>query len=137
MENRSTFDLSLIAPCGMNCGLCRAYLRDKKKCPGCNGIDVGKPASCIKCQIRNCANIQASESKFCYDCNKFPCTRMKQLDKRYRINYAMSMIENLAQIKNLGMDEFIMNEKIKWTCTNCGGTICVHKGYCINCNEKK
>jgi len=137
MDNRSTFDLSLIAPCGMNCGLCRAYLRDRKKCPGCNGIDVGKSASCLKCRIKNCEKLQASELKFCYECNEFPCTRMQQLDKRYRTNYAMSMIENLEQIKNLGMDEFIQNEKIRWTCKKCGGTICVHKGYCIACKEKK
>jgi len=137
MQNRSTFDLSLIAPCGMNCGLCQAYLRNKKKCPSCNGIDVGKAASCVKCRIKNCEEIQASKSKFCYECSKFPCTRMKQLDKRYRTRYAMSMIENLKEIQNLGIDEFITNQKIKWTCGNCGGTICVHKGYCIDCKEKK
>ena len=137
MENQSSMDLSLIAPCGMNCGICSAYLRDKKKCPGCNGPDVNKSASCLKCRIKNCENIQESKLKFCYECDKFPCSRMKQLDKRYRTNYAMSMIENLEQIKNLGIDEFIQNEIIKWTCKNCGGIICVHKGYCMNCNEKK
>lgn len=137
MGNQSSMQLSLIAPCGMNCGICRAYLRDKKNCPGCNGIDVNKSASCLKCRIKNCEKIQESKFKFCYECNKFPCSWMKQLDKRYRTRYAMSMIENLEQIKNFGMDEFMKIEKIKWSCKNCGGIICVHKGYCINCNEKK
>lgn len=137
MENKSSINLSLIAPCGMNCGICIAHLRDRKKCQGCNGIDVDKPVHCLKCRIKNCEKIQKSELKLCYECNKFPCSRLKQLDKRYRTNYAMSMIENLKQIKNLGLDEFKKNEKIKWTCKNCGGIICVHRGYCINCNEKK
>ena len=129
MENQSSMDSSLIAPCGMNCGICRAHLRKKKKCQGCNTIDVDKPTYCLKCRIKNCNTIQESKSKLCYECNNFPCSRLKQLDKRYRTNYAMSMVENLEQIKNLGMDEFIKNEVIKWTCKNCGGIICVHKGY--------
>jgi hypothetical protein len=31
---------ALIAPCGMNCGVCMAYLREKNKCPGCRLINV-------------------------------------------------------------------------------------------------
>ena len=27
----------LIAPCGMNCGICKYYYREKDKCPGCRG----------------------------------------------------------------------------------------------------
>jgi len=32
-------DTSFIAPCGMNCGIYQAYLRDKNKYPGCRGAD--------------------------------------------------------------------------------------------------
>ncbi len=136
MENQS-IDSSLIAPCGMNCGICLAYLRDKNKCPGCNANDAGKSVYRQKCRIRNCGTIKENSSGLCYECDKFPCTRLKQLDKRYRTKYAMSMIENLEQIKNLGMDEFLKNETNKWTCKNCGAIICVHRGYCLNCNEKR
>lgn len=62
---------------------------------------------------------------------------MKQLDKRYRTNYAMSMIENLELIKNSGMDAFLVNEESRWTCKKCGGIICVHAGACSRCKEKK
>ena len=109
-------DSSLIAPCGMNCAICRAYLRDKKKCPGCNGSDINKSASCLKCKIKNCEKLKEGKLGFCYECNEFPCSRMKQIDKRYRTKYSMSMIENLEQIENLGMETFLKNEKIKWTC---------------------
>ena len=30
----------LIAPCGMNCGICYGYLREKNKCPGCRKRDA-------------------------------------------------------------------------------------------------
>jgi len=137
MENQSPINPSLIAPCGMNCRICIGHLREKKKCPGCNGSDVDKPVHCIKCRIKNCETIQQNKSKLCYECNKFPCTRLKQLDKRYRTNYAMSMIENLEKIKNSGMDEFIKNEMIRWTCKTCGAIICVHREYCLSCNAKR
>lgn len=62
---------------------------------------------------------------------------MKHLDKRYRTRYGMSVIDNLEIIKNAGIDEFLAHEKLKWTCSACGGTICIHKGLCINCSRVK
>lgn len=36
--------------------------------------------------------------------------RLKQLDKRYRTNYNMSMIENLNNIQKLGLKGFLILE---------------------------
>ena len=69
--------------------------------------------------------------------NDFPCDQLKHLDKRYRTKYKMSMIENLAHIKKLGLTKFVANEKKRWACSECGGTICVHKGYCYSCGKMK
>ena len=126
----------LIAPCGMNCGICMAYLRDKRKCPGCHGDDSNKPVSCIKCIIKNCESLKAGESGFCFECPKYPCRRLRQLAKRYRTKYAMSMLENLERIRNIGLQEFIEVEKARWRCSKCDGTICVHRGYCYDCGER-
>jgi hypothetical protein len=57
------------------------------------------------------------------------------MDKRYRSKYNMSTIENLENIKKFGVSEFVKNEKIRWTCSQCGGTICVHLGFCYNCGK--
>lgn len=135
MGSQSLIDASLIAPCGMNCGICMAYLRAKNRCPGCRVIGSSTNWS-VRCQIRNCETIQKNESKLCHECDRFPCARMKQLDKRYRTKYAMSMVENLNMIKESGMDEFINGQIIKYTCNDCGGTICVHQGYCWSCKGK-
>lgn len=134
---RSLNKISLIAPCGMNCGICMAYLRDKNKCPGCRATDTNKAISVIRCRIKNCEAIQKSEVKFCFGCNSFPCKNLKHLDKRYRAKYNMSMIENLENIKKNGIRKFIRNEKIRWSCSECGGTICVHRGYCYSCGKRK
>jgi len=127
---------SLIAPCGMNCGICMAYLREKKKCPGCRAADTNKTITVIRCKIKNCPELNKNNLKICVKCKKFPCERIKHLDKRYRTKYNMSMIENLENIKKLGVREFIKNEKIRWACSQCGGTICVHRGYCYTCGKK-
>jgi hypothetical protein len=94
------FNRVLIAPCGMNCGTCIAYLRDKKPCPGCWGTD-GKPKHCTTCIIKNCEYLASTDSRFCFECEKYPCTRLKSLDKRYRTNYQVSLIENLNRIVSL------------------------------------
>lgn len=126
---------SLIAPCGMNCGICLAYLREKNTCAGCWGDNKYKFASCAKCIIKNCDLLKETTSKFCYDCPKYPCARLKQLDKRYKTKYHMSMRENLKVIKKLGLPVFIEMEKARWMCPVCGGSICVHRGYCLSCKE--
>ena len=126
----------LIAPCGMNCSICHAYLRKERKCPGCHGETTSMAVSCVKCIIRNCESIKNSKSGFCFECKKYPCLRLKQLDKRYRTKYKMSMLENLENLKTIGVSAFYENEKKRWRCAKCGGVICVHKGYCFSCGEK-
>jgi uncharacterized Zn finger protein len=126
-------DRLLIAPCGMNCHTCAAYLREKNKCPGCRGSDLKKPVTRVKCKIKTCEAFAGNRAAFCSECLEFPCVNLKKLDKRYRTKYNMSMIENLESIKKLGIDIFIRNETTRWLCSACGGTICVHKGYCYNC----
>jgi hypothetical protein len=128
---------ALLAPCGMNCGICMAYLRHNNKCPGCRGVDTKKPVTRTKCKIKNCLIFQKGKSRFCFNCENFPCHNLKHLDKRYQTKYNMSMIENLECIKKFGINKFLRNEKIRWACSECGGTICVHKGYCYSCGKKK
>ena len=128
-------DPYLIAPCGINCGVCRAYLIQKTKCPGCRADDSNKPISRTKCKIKTC-DVFKKDANFCYECLDFPCDNLKRLDKRYRTKYHMSPIENLENIKNLGLKKFLENENKRWSCSNCGGTICVHEGSCISCGQK-
>jgi hypothetical protein len=132
MDAKPLTKSELIAPCGMNCGICMAYLREKNRCPGCRASDKGKPITRTRCKIKTCKKLK---SGFCYNCEDFPCDRLSHLDKRYRTKYYMSMIENLESIRQIGLHKFVANEKIRWTCPKCGGTICVHKGYCSSCQK--
>jgi rubrerythrin len=62
---------------------------------------------------------------------------MKNLDKRYRTKYGMSMFENLAFIKEYGLDAFIKYEEERWACPECGATLSVHRKECLNCGEPR
>ena len=126
----------MIAPCGMNCALCSGFLREKNICSGCRIKDPNKPNYCLNCYIVNCETINKDGKKYCFSCTDFPCKRMKDLDKRYRTKYGMSMIENLKFIKEHGIRKFIANEKERWECKNCGAVTCVHKDNCIFCVQK-
>jgi hypothetical protein len=133
----TTIPTNLVATCGMNCGLCWGYLRDKNTCPGClisDSQESQKSKYRTTCKIRNCEQLTEGKAKYCSDsCDSFPCAKLKQLDKRYRTKYGMSMIENLRMIKEVGIGDFIQNEKSKWICPECGDMICVHKRSCLSC----
>ena len=49
----------------------------------------------------------------------------------------MSMLENLAKIKKLGVRKLMKLEQKKWKCPKCGKTICVHRPFCLFCGEKR
>ena len=127
----------LIAPCGMNCAVCRAHLRDKNPCPGCRAPDAGKPVTRVRCKIKTCAAFSDRRRKFCYQCARFPCANLNHLDERYRRNYRMSMVENLNGIRGAGMKKFLAAEKVRWTCSSCGGILCVHDGACATCGATR
>lgn len=139
MNIKTKIKTEFIAPCGMNCAICMGHLlKEKNKCPGCRGNNLNKPISCVKCVIMNCSFLKRTKLKYCSEkCEIFPCTRLKNLDKRYRTKYDMSMIENLKDIERFGISAFIKKEKEKWTCLECGGIICVHRGYCPKCGKEK
>lgn len=130
-----TISRDLIAPCGMNCALCMAHLRDKNICPGCRSYDESKPTYCRQCIVTFCENL--NEEGFCFGCEKLPCKRIKQLDKRYTAKYGMSMIGNLAHIEEHGIDAFIEKESERWRCTKCGSLFSVHRDICLKCGNIK
>jgi len=111
----------LIAPCGMNCGLCVSYLAmknhlneqgfNKKYCPGC----LPRVKNCVHMKA-HCDLVGKGLVRFCFECEDFPCTRLQALDQRYRTKYHMSMLANLEAIKEHGVQNFLQNEESKWRC---------------------
>jgi Protein of unknown function (DUF3795) len=128
---------TLIAPCGINCGVCRAHLRERNPCPGCRGNDAGKPKTRIMCKIKICEKRVSGKIQYCSSCNEFPCQTLRHLDDRYRTNYGMSVIDNLLMIKTSGIRTFLASEEQKWVCPACGGALCVHEPRCLSCGRTR
>ncbi|HTY81286.1 MAG TPA: DUF3795 domain-containing protein [Dehalococcoidales bacterium] len=132
----------LIGLCGMNCEVCEEYLAGKQdvnskglKQKYCAGCKAKQGKECVF--TKNCQALREGSVKYCSECGGFPCTRLQQLDKRYRSYYHMSMIENLHHMKMHGMQGLLEREEKKWRCPKCGGTICCHNGICYTCGVEE
>ncbi len=110
-----------IAPCGMNCGICKGHLRLKNRCPGCRVVEASKPKTRQFCRILKC---DKRKGRYCFQCPTFPCARIRQLDLRYRTRYGMSEIENLEFIREHGIRKFVRHEECRWVSAK--GIFCVH-----------
>jgi hypothetical protein len=93
---------SLIAPCGMNCAVCMSFLAretnlnskgfNRTYCEGC--LPRGK--NCLF-MAGKCERLGEGRVRFCFECDDFPCKRLRALDKRYRTKYHLSMLANLKE----------------------------------------
>lgn len=120
-----------IAPCGVNCRACSAHLDSKKPCFGCRA-----PQEFItRKNCENCAKKKCAASKgvtWCFECESFPCGRVKDLSKRYKRNYNVDLIENGLHARK-DMNSFLDTQIIRFTCRYCGGIIDQHNHQCSLC----
>ena len=135
------FAPDLIAPCGMNCGICKAYLAYSRGVP----YKKGEVSHCTSCVVRgkncafikrHCEKLRKKQIHFCYECADMPCKQLAKLDAYYSARYGMSMVENLKMIRERGMDEFLKSQAEKYRRPSCGDIISVHDGKCYACGYK-
>ncbi len=134
------FTKDMIAPCGLDCSICRHAQKKTDPCPGCNGPDKNKPSYCFdECGIVRCARRQENGWRFCDACPDYPCEDVMEKENRYMSKYPLkeSPLQNLQDIRSIGMKAFLLQEKEKWTCRICGSPVCVHTGICSSCGSKK
>lgn len=98
-----------IPACGVFCGGCPMYIRDKRTCPGAE-------INCARCE--GCKSYhQCCEKrgiKHCYECNIFPCAKYKRFTKSWE-KYGQNLIDNQILLKENGEEGFlrIYNGKVK------------------------
>lgn len=97
-----------IPACGVFCGGCPVYTREKKPC---QGAELNS-SRCEKCKTFHlCCSEQGITH--CFQCTNFPCGKFKEFTKRW-LKYGQNFIENQLFLKQVGNDEFIRsyNNKI-------------------------
>ncbi len=127
----------LLAPCGLYCGACGAYIatRDDNDrlragmakvfgcapeeidCQGCQS-EV-RYAHCQTCAIRACAGEKGFEG--CYQCGDFPCEHIEALGARFPHTVAHQVImRTIPQWRELGTEAWVATEEARYTCPSCG-----------------
>lgn len=136
------FKAELIAPCGMDCNVCKGYLAYSRWIPRQRGVFN----HCAGCRPREkscgflkqrCNKLLNKEVQFCYECERFPCSRLETIDRRYRTNYNASLIGNLRQLQEIGIPTFLRKEAARYRCPECDGVVCIHDGVCYDCYVKE
>jgi len=118
MDNRK----SLIAPCGLDCGICELYLSREDEqlrealiskgipeavlpCDGCRATEGGCPVIDEKCVTFECA--EAKEISFCSQCSDFPCMKLAPAADRADTLPHNTKLYNLCIIRSHGVEDLI------------------------------
>ncbi len=127
-------NINSLAPCGVICDLCLGFQRTRSKCVGCQA-EGNKPCHCAVCSIKACPEKQGNPAALCVDCPKYPCRRIKELNKRYMAKYGENLRQNLESASKDGCTAFIAAARQKWSCPACGQLLCVHNDKCLHCGN--
>ena len=98
-----------VPACGVFCGGCPTYTRERKACPGAE-INIKRCESCTTFHL--CC--QEKDVEHCYLCVEFPCRKFKNFSKRW-LKYGQNFIENQQILRELGTKGFLKyyNEKVE------------------------
>ncbi|MEA5014323.1 MAG: DUF3795 domain-containing protein [Candidatus Limiplasma sp.] len=133
MKMPERIEAGMIAPCGVNCFACSAYLDGKKPCHGCRAPKERiTRRSCGNCVKKRCALERGVQ--WCFECSRFPCARIKDLDKRYREKYGVDLVQNGLDAKR-DMEAFLLAQRERFACQSCGGVISQHHQKCSACGK--
>jgi hypothetical protein len=136
MKMPETIAPSLLSVCGMNCLVCYKHCAAKSvkhQCPGCLSNNLDKPKHCRICKIKACAD--GKGNKRCLECEAFPCTLIKNLEKSYNKRYAESLVANSVYVRENGIEAFMELEKQNRICVDCGGVVSLHDKVCSDCQR--
>jgi len=134
--------------CGLYCGACdtmlanengtvtslaRSWKREPEDliCYGCKSSRVAK--WCEKCGIRVCAIEKHVEN--CGDCTDFPCPRLQQFATD-RSPHHHAVIENSKEAKRTGIQGWLEQQRVRWTCPQCGTRFSWYKRKCATCGAR-
>jgi hypothetical protein len=112
----------LVAPCGIDCGVCEMHLagsrpelmealvakgvpREKLPCRGCRNIEGNCPVIAGRCSTFDCAEGQGVE--FCFQCAEFPCSRLNPASDRAEVLPHNMKVFNLCTIRRDGLAGFL------------------------------
>jgi len=114
--------LNLVAPCGIDCGICELFTcrddvrlfsaltargipEEKLPCDGCRSNAGNCPVIKEECETYKC--VMEKGVKFCFDCPEFPCVKLHPSSKRADVLPHNMKVFNLCTIKRDGVEAFV------------------------------
>lgn len=134
--------------CGLYCGACEILRANRENrveevakawgmkpedliCEGCKS-EVNC-SDCRACEIKECAREKGVE--FCFECSDYPCNFLTDLQKDDHPHHAV-ILENLNKIKSNGLDNWLAEQKQRWSCANCGTEASWYASKCKKCGAE-
>lgn len=127
-----------MGPCGVYCGACPAF---DKTCRGCGSDDrQQKRTSKFSCKLRRCS-FEVKDVDHCFQCDEYPCAKL--LDKLPRshpddprFQYRVEALDNAERIKEVGVEAWLEEQNVKWSCPQCGGRVHFYHYRCSQCGHE-
>ncbi|MBN1591914.1 MAG: DUF3795 domain-containing protein [Candidatus Coatesbacteria bacterium] len=133
------------SPCGIYCGACgilkdlRAGRHEERarqmnmppeelKCAGCKTDTIAD--FCVGCKFRDCTKEKGIE--FCFDCDEFPCAELVAF-RNDKWPHHSTVLNNLDTIKEEGVAEWLVRQKKRWSCPECGESFTWYESQCEAC----
>jgi len=134
--------------CGLYCGACGIFLANMKNrvedlakekgmkpedlvCNGCKSAI--QSVYCRDCEFIACAVEKKVE--FCCDCPEYPCKKISDF-KHDKSPHHSIVFKNLELIKEYGVENWLIEQKIRWSCPECGEPYSWYTEKCSNCGAK-
>jgi len=107
MSNQSEWNL--VAPCGLYCGECTAFLN--RECGGCRSNEGLSKEYRKYCKIYRCSN--GKNFRTCIECEEFPCKFFDffKAETLESSSWFLDIWCNMKQIKETGLTDFLKNKE--------------------------
>lgn len=133
--------------CGLYCGACDIFQANENNtlsslaenwnmkkedlvCQGCKSSIVS--VYCKTCDIRSCA--QQKKVEFCNECEFYPCSFIESFQKDQNPHHSIILV-NLKRIKEVGLENWLVEQKVRWQCPSCQERFSWYSETCNNCGD--
>jgi len=137
--------------CGLNCGACQTLMANEQgdkqwleaaakqrnvepedlRCYGCKTEVTA--VYCTNCRMRACAREKGLE--FCSECPDYPCETLSSFRNDAAPHHS-TIFKNLERIKEIGPEEWLEEQKRRWSCPECGTRFGWYSEKCSDCGAE-
>jgi hypothetical protein len=133
--------------CGLYCGACDVLQANKSgtietlaqawgeepeqlRCRGCKS-EINA-VYCKECGIKLCA--KNKEVEYCFQCDDYPCTRLVAFRNDDHAHHSI-VLRNLDHIGRHGLEQWLEEQRARWSCPNCGVGFTWYDKVCKGCGN--